>query len=94
VRLLEASGKRAALGAEVALRAGERRQVRIVRTADSFLSSSDEVTHFGLGKATAFDEVEVLWPSGKPRRERFAGGKADAAVTLRQGTGEALAERP
>jgi hypothetical protein len=94
VRLLEASGKRAALGAEVALRAGGRRQVRIVRTADSFLSSSDEVTHFGLGKATAYDEVEVLWPSGKPRRERFAGGRADAPVTLRQGTGEALAEKP
>jgi hypothetical protein len=87
---VEASGKRAALGAEVTLRVAGRRQVRVVRTADSFLSSSDERTHFGLGKATAYEEIEVLWPSGKPARERFGGGKAGSTVTLRQGTGEAV----
>ncbi|MGH7173139.1 MAG: CRTAC1 family protein, partial [Gemmataceae bacterium] len=91
VRLLESSGKRAALGAEATLKADGRRQPRLLRTADSYLSSSDAVAHFGLGQAKDYDELLVDWPAGLPRRERFAGGKADRVVVLRQGSGQAVA---
>jgi hypothetical protein len=92
LKIVEQTGKRDALGAEVSVRAGGQRLLRVVRTADSYLSASDGVAHFGLGKADSFDEVEVVWPSGRPRRERFAGGKADCLAVLRQGTGTVLAE--
>jgi enediyne biosynthesis protein E4 len=91
VRLVESSGKRPALGAEATLRADGRVQPRVLRAAESYLSSSDPVAHFGLGQATEYDELLVDWPSGLPRRERFAGGKADQVVVRRQGTGEAVA---
>jgi hypothetical protein len=31
----------------------------------SFASSSDQRPHFGLGKATKIDKIEVRWPSGR-----------------------------
>jgi hypothetical protein len=88
IKAIDKSGKRDALGAEVAVKAGGRNLVRVVRTADSYFSASDGVAHFGLGKAETYEEVVVAWPDG--RRERFGGGKADRPVELRQGTGEAL----
>ncbi|HEX5272206.1 MAG TPA: CRTAC1 family protein [Gemmataceae bacterium] len=88
VRAVEKGGKRDALGAELTLAAGGRRLSRVVRTAESYFSASDGVAHFGLGKADAYDAVEVAWPDGS--RERFAGGPADRRVDLRQGAGEPL----
>jgi hypothetical protein len=88
VRAVEKGGKRDALGAELTVRAGDRRVMRVVRTADSYFSASDGTAHFGLGKAETYDEVEVLWADGS--RERFSGGRADRRVELRQGTGQAV----
>jgi hypothetical protein len=88
VRVLERSGKRDALGAEVVVEAGGRRQILVAQTAGSYLSASQAAPHFGLGSAEGYDAVEVLWPDGL--RERFAGGKADRRVTLRQGTGKVV----
>jgi hypothetical protein len=89
-RVLEASGKRVALGAEVVVHVGDRRLSRIIRTADSFLSSSDPTAHFGLGPAKTYEEIDVTWPAGEPRVERFKGGKAGTVRYLRQGTGDAV----
>ena len=58
-----------ALGAQVRLRAGERRFVGFAMAAQSFASSNDPRAHFGLGAVEAIDEIEVLWPDGS--RERF-----------------------
>jgi hypothetical protein len=89
IKTIEKSGNRIALGAELTVKAGGRRQVQVVRTADSYLSASDGVAHFGLGPADTYEEVEVAWPDG--RRERFAGGKANRPVELRQGRGQPVA---
>jgi enediyne biosynthesis protein E4 len=88
IKAIDKGGKRDALGAELIVKAGERRLARVVRTAESYFSASDVVAHFGLGKADAYDEVEVAWPDGS--RERFAGGKADQRVVLTQGTGTSV----
>ena len=53
----------------------------------SFLNSNDVRAHFGLGKESSVDAVEVVWPDGG--RERFGGGRADRLITVTQGTGEA-----
>jgi hypothetical protein len=36
-----------------------------VLAGGSFASSSDQRPHFGLGKATKIDKLEVHWPSGR-----------------------------
>jgi hypothetical protein len=85
VRALDPRLKRDAYGAEVTLRAGDRRWLRIVNPADSYLSSSDPRAHFGLGEAGRYDSVHVVWPDG--RAEVFPGGEADHAVVLKRGDG-------
>ena len=66
---------RLALGARVTITtssaAGKMTQTEEVRSGGSYLSQNDLRIHFGLGKATKIESVEVRWPSG---------GKEDLAV--------------
>jgi hypothetical protein len=78
-------GGRDAYGAEVTVRAGERRWWRQVNAAASYLCSGDPRAHFGLGGEGRVDAVEVLWPDGS--RETFPGGEADRVVVVRKGQG-------
>jgi hypothetical protein len=51
-----------------------------VHAGDSYISHSDWRLHFGLGKATTVDEIEIKWPSGKiEKMEKIA---ADRVVTI------------
>ena len=52
------------IGATVKLKAGERTQIREVRSGGSFLSQGDLRPHFGLGTHTGNVEVEVRLPGG------------------------------
>ena len=65
---------------------GERRQSGEVQTGTSFLSQNDSRQHFGLGEATSYDRIEVLWPGGV--REMFPGGQVNRIVALKQGGGK------
>ncbi len=85
VRALDPALKRDAYGAEVTLRAGGRRQWRLIQTAASFQCSNDVRAHFGLGAAASYEGIDVLWPDGL--RESFPGGKADRLVELKRGQG-------
>jgi hypothetical protein len=85
VRAVDPRWNRDALGAEVVVTAAGQRYLRVVSAAESYLSSSSPVAHFGLGQSAAFDAVEVKWPDGLA--ERFPGGAADRAVPLRRGEG-------
>ncbi len=64
---LEGSGKsnRDAAGAFVTLKAGGVTQRRFVSTTRSYLSQCEPTLTFGLGKATAVDEVSIRWPDGQ-----------------------------
>jgi hypothetical protein len=55
---------RDAVGATVYLTAGGMRQRGDVMSGGSYESSNDQRLHFGLGKASAVDEVEIRWNSG------------------------------
>jgi hypothetical protein len=76
---------RDALGAQIVVRTGERRQLGLALATYSYGSGNDPRAHFGLGPATEVDEITVLWPDGQ--RESFPGSPADRLVTLRQGEG-------
>jgi enediyne biosynthesis protein E4 len=55
---------RDAIGAKVFLTAGGIRQRMDVFSGGTYQSSSDPRVHFGLGKATRIDSIEIHWPGG------------------------------
>jgi hypothetical protein len=85
VRAFDPRLNRDAYGAEIVVEAGGRRLLRIVNPGDSYQSSSDPRAHFGLGAATSYDSIHVLWPDGL--REVFPGGEANRVLSLERGRG-------
>ena len=83
---------RDANGAKVFLTAGGVRQRGEVYSGGSYGSSSDQRVHFGLGKATAVDSIEVYWPSGAKQRIRPAG--VDRILTIREEKEEVERNKP
>ncbi len=75
-----------AMGARVRVQVQDRWMVAEVQSGASYLSQSDPRLHFGLGDSTTYEAVEVRWPTGE--RERFAGGRANQLVVLKQGSGK------
>jgi hypothetical protein len=73
---------RDANGAKVFLTAGGVRQRGEVYSGGSYGSSSDQRVHFGLGKATAVDSIEVYWPSGA--RQKITAPGVDRILTIRE----------
>lgn len=56
---------RLAIGARLKLVAGGVTQTEEIHSGASYLSQNDLRVHFGLGKATKVDSVEIRWPSGQ-----------------------------
>lgn len=64
VRLVGTQSNRDGIGARARLRYGDQTQVKEVDSGSSYLSQNDLRLHFGLGDATAVDELQITWPSG------------------------------
>lgn len=64
---LQGVGKsnRDAIGAEVTVSCGGKKQRAQVMGGTSYCSASDRSLHFGLGSARVVDSVEIRWPSGQ-----------------------------
>lgn len=89
LQVLPLAGKREAIGARVTITAGTQKKSALCLRAYSYLASNDPRVHFGLGTAEKADFVEIHWPSGTPRKERFEVGTVDRVLVVRQGTGTA-----
>jgi hypothetical protein len=89
VRATDPARQRDAYGAEVRVRAGGKTWTAWLNPAESYLCSGEPTAHFGLGKVSNVESVEVLWPEGS--RERFPGGPADRTRTLTRGSGQSAA---
>lgn len=63
-----AHSPRDAIGAKVFVNAGGVRQRGDVTSGGSYGSSSDLRLHFGPGRATKVDGIEILWPNGATQR--------------------------
>jgi len=83
-------GKREALGAKVIVTAAGRSRMGLCLRSYSYISSNDPRVHFGLGKAQKVDSIEVQWPSGNPKREKFEAGGIDKVIVVEQGKGTAV----
>jgi hypothetical protein len=86
LRLQGSKGNRDALGARVTVQVGERSLVAEVRAGSSYCSCHDLSLHFGLGDASAADQVSVRWPGGQ--EEQF--GKVEGGFSYRLIQGEGL----
>jgi enediyne biosynthesis protein E4 len=62
--LIGTKSNKAAIGTRVSITAGELTQFNEVRAGSSYLSQNDLRLHFGLGKETSINKVEISWPSG------------------------------
>lgn len=76
---------RDAIGATVYVKAGGMRQRGDVLSGGSYASSNDQRPHFGLGKSTSVDDVEIHWPSGKIEHVKLPA--VDRFYTIEEGKG-------
>ena len=86
VKTARSSGSpRDAVGATVYVTANGMRQREDVLSGGSYLSTNDPRPHFGLGKTTKVNDIEVHWPSG--RVEHFSASDVDRILEMTEGTG-------
>jgi hypothetical protein len=77
-----ANGNRDAIGTKIRVTAGGRTQSSIVRSAGSYLSINDRRPHFGLGKATRVERIDIEWPDGK--KQTLTDVEANRFVAVKQ----------
>jgi hypothetical protein len=85
VRAIGKQSNRDGVGTQLRLTAGTRTQLREVKAGSSYLSQNDLRQHFGLGRATRIDRLELRWPSG--RTEVIRNLAANQLITVREGDG-------
>jgi hypothetical protein len=64
LRLAGTKSNRDAVGARVVLTAGGLTQIREVDGGNGYAGQSMRRIHFGIGKSTAVEKLEIHWPSG------------------------------
>src|SRR5450759_181133 len=80
--LIGARSNRDGIGARVAVRSGGVMQVNRVATSTGYACASESAVHFGLGRSTRADSIEIEWPSGS--RQVLANVPADSYMTVRE----------
>jgi hypothetical protein len=85
LKLKGTKSNRDAIGARVTVRVGDHQQVQEVRSGGGYISQSDFRLHFGLGKASKADAIEIRWPSGLV--QRFENVTANQIVRIRESIG-------
>jgi enediyne biosynthesis protein E4 len=86
IKTIGVKSNRDGIGARVKILAGDLSQIDEVRSGDSYLSQSDLRLHFGLGKRTKVDLIEVRWPSGVV--DKVTGVGVNRIVTMKEGQGK------
>jgi hypothetical protein len=91
IKLKGTKSNRDGIGAVVHVTSGSAKQWQMLRSGSSYLSQSELVLTFGLGKVTKADSIEVGWPSGQT--DRLSNVDAGQTVTVEEGKG-AVSNRP
>jgi hypothetical protein len=85
LELAATTGSPLAIGARVKLTTGNVIQTEEIRSGGSYLSQNDVRVHFGLGKSTKADSIEIHWLSGKT--EILKDVPADKFYSILEGAG-------
>ncbi len=73
------------IGTKITLKAGTLSLVKEVHSGSSYLSQNDLRVHFGLGKNTQVDSLELHWPSG--HKDKFFELNANQIFHIKEGQG-------
>jgi hypothetical protein len=88
VKLVGTRSNRSAIGARVRLFTDGAMQVQEVRGGGSYYSQNDLRVHFGLGRSTAVERLEIRWPNGL--EEQWTNLEANRIITLTEGSGTTM----
>jgi len=80
VHTIGTKSNRDGIGARIRVVAGDFKQIAEVNAGEGYLSCNDPRVHFGLGKHTKVDILEIRWPSGIV--QTFTDVKADQILTV------------
>ena len=64
IKCVGTRSNRSAIGTRVKVTSGEHSQIDEVMSGSSYYSQNDLRLHFGLGRATEAENVDITWPSG------------------------------
>lgn len=73
------------IGTKIILKSDALSLIKEVRSGSSYLSQNDLRVHFGLGKNTKIDSLELHWPSG--HKDRFSNLKTNQILRIKEGHG-------
>src|SRR6476646_9373423 len=85
IKLVGAKSNRDGIGSVITVTSGRDKQWQMLRSGSSYLSQSELVLTFGLGKESKADSVEVQWPSGQV--DKLSNLSASQTVTIQEGKG-------
>jgi enediyne biosynthesis protein E4 len=85
LKLVGTKSNRDGIGSVVRLTSQDGTQTQMLRSGSSFLSASELVLTFGLGKQSQADAIEIRWPSGQI--DRLTSVRAGETVTVAEGKG-------
>jgi hypothetical protein len=92
VKCVGTRSNRSAIGTRVKVTTGGRSQIDEVMSGSGYYSQNDLRLHFGLGRATAADSVEIAWPSGDKATLRNLA--ANQVFVIQEGKGIVSARKP
>jgi len=93
LKLIGTACNRTAIGARVRVVTGTHTQMDEVHSGASVMSQSDLRLHFGLGKSSIIDLIEVKWPTTQ-KIERFTKILANQILIIREGAGIVSFQKP
>jgi len=82
LKLVGSKSNRDAIGAWVKVRLGNETLSRQVMPTRSYLSQSELPVTIGLGKATQFEDLEIIWPGGE--KQKIPNARLDATTVVEQ----------
>jgi hypothetical protein len=85
IKCVGTRSNRSAIGARARVVSGTHSQMDEVMSGSSYYSQNDLRLHFGLGRATKADRVEISWPSGA--KENFQDLAANHLYVVQESKG-------
>ena len=85
VLLIGTKSNRDGIGASLKLTSEGVVQVEQAKGGMSYMSASDPRIHFGLGKRTKIDSLEITWPSGQV--DKLTNVPIDQIIAIKEGAG-------
>ena len=85
VQLIGTKSNRDGIGASLKLTSEGFVQVEQAKGGMSYMSASDPRIHFGLGKRTKIDSLEITWPSGQ--MDVLRNVAVDQIIAVKEGAG-------